>query len=61
MRIELFRVCDGQNQFNQKHRFNATESFKEVEICPICKRPMELVSIKVKSNGQMRQHDDDED
>ncbi|MFA7247988.1 MAG: hypothetical protein WC169_12585 [Dehalococcoidia bacterium] len=52
MSRELYRVCDGQNKYKQKHRFGAAESFKQVVVCPICGRPMELVelSIDVKNN-----------
>lgn len=43
---ELIRVCDGKNRYGQKHKFSASESFKEITECPICHRPMELVEVE---------------
>lgn len=45
MNDELFRVCDGKNKFGQRHRFSASGAFAEIDKCPICSRPMELIKV----------------
>ena len=49
--MELYRICDGKNKHNQKHRFSAEESFRERTDCPICGRPMDLIEVHSKEKS----------